>query len=61
MVAMCNVQVDWVLMRAMSLGLIRGSIDEVDQTVNVTWIQPRVLDKGSIQLLCSQLDDWTQR
>lgn len=26
-------------MRAMSLGLVKGSIDEVDQTVEVTYVQ----------------------
>jgi hypothetical protein len=32
-------QVEWLLMRAMSLGLIRGSIDEVDQVVHVSYIK----------------------
>lgn len=54
-------QVDWVLIRAMSIGLIRGSIDEVSQTVNVSWVQPRVLDKEQLYLLRDQLSDWTDR
>ncbi len=32
-------QVEWLLMRAMSVGLIRGSIDEVDQVVHVSYIK----------------------
>lgn len=32
-------QVEWVLMRAMSLGLIRGSMDEVDQIVHISYIK----------------------
>ena len=31
-------------MRALSLGLIRGFIDEVDRVVTITWLQPRVLN-----------------
>jgi 26S proteasome regulatory subunit N9 len=54
-------QVEWVLMRAMSLKLIRGTIDEVDGQVNITWVQPRVLDKRQLALLGSQLDGWTER
>lgn len=48
-------------MRGMSLGLINGSIDEVDQTVNITWVQPRVLDKIQISLLHEQLQGWTEK
>ena len=54
-------QVEWVLMKAMSLGLIKGSIDEVEQTVNITWVQPRVLDKQQLSLVRDQIDDWTKR
>lgn len=48
-------------MRAMSLGLIKGTIDEVDQVVNVTWVQPKVLDKSQIGLLVAQIDSWTEK
>ena len=54
-------QVEWVLMRAFSLGLIKGSIDQIDQSVSITWVQPRVLDKDQLSLLCSQLDTWASR
>ena len=40
-------QVEWVLMRAMSLGLVKGSIDEVDQVVHVTYIKVRSTTRGS--------------
>jgi len=36
-------EVEMLVMKAMSLELVRGSIDEVDQTVNITWIMPRYL------------------
>lgn len=52
-------QVEWILIRAMSLGLIRGVIDEVDQSVNVTYIQPRVLDKAQLTSLKTRLVEWS--
>lgn len=36
--------VEKLIMRAMSLELIKGSIDQIDGIVSVTWIIPRVLD-----------------
>lgn len=32
-------QVEWLVMRALSCGLIKGSIDQVDGIVRVTWVQ----------------------
>ena len=52
-------QVEWVLIRAMSIGLIRGVIDEVDQTVSVTYIRPRVLDKTQLLSLKNRLVEWS--
>ena len=48
-------------MRAMSLGLLKGCIDEVEGSVSVTWVQPRVLDKQQIALLGEQLKVWTEK
>ena len=31
-------EIEWLLMRAMSLKLIKGSIDQVDQMVSITWV-----------------------
>ena len=35
-------------MRALSLGLVKGVIDEVDQKVHMTWVQPRVLNTEQV-------------
>lgn len=50
-----------MLMRAMSVGLLRGTIDEVEGTVSVTWVQPRVLNVAQIQQLNDQLGVWVEK
>ena len=40
-------------MKALSVGLVKGSIDEVDKRVHMTWVQPRVLD---LQQVMASLD-----
>lgn len=37
-------EVEHLVMKALSLGLVKGSIDQLSQEVNMTWVQPRVLD-----------------
>jgi 26S proteasome regulatory subunit N9 len=51
-------QVELLLMRALSLGLIRGLIDEVDRTIRVDWVQPRVLQTSQISSMAEQLKTW---
>ena len=51
-------QVEWVVMRALSLHLMEGSMDQVDQTVSVTWVLPRVLDNAQLQALASRFGEW---
>lgn len=48
-------------MRAMSLGLIKGRMDQVVDKIDVTWVQPRVLDKEQLKLLKSQMESWTEK
>eukprot|EP01031_Cornospumella_fuschlensis_P032049 gene32049-38753_t len=54
-------QVERLVMRAMSVGLVRGSIDQVAATVQISWIQPRVLDKQQLGEVRQQLADWVER
>ena len=54
-------EIELLLMRALSLGLIRGVIDQVDQTVRIEWVQPRVLPKAQISLMADRLKEWSGR
>ena len=52
-------QVELLVMRALSLKLIKGLLDEVDGTLRVTWVQPRVLQSSQISLMKERLQTWT--
>jgi len=52
-------QVELLIMRALSLKLIRGLLDQVDGTLRVTWVQPRVLQTAQIALMKERLQTWT--
>jgi 26S proteasome regulatory subunit N9 len=54
-------EVEFLVMKAVSLGLVKGSIDQVGQKVIVKWVQPRVLEHESISRLCAQLETWQQQ
>lgn len=51
-------EVELLVMKALSLNLVKGTIDEVDQKVHLTWVQPRVLDKAQIATLRTKLNSW---
>jgi 26S proteasome regulatory subunit N9 len=51
--------VEHLIMKALSLGLVDGKMDEVDKTVTFTRVKPRVLDTQRIASLKSRIDAWT--
>ncbi|ODQ81231.1 hypothetical protein BABINDRAFT_160612 [Babjeviella inositovora NRRL Y-12698] len=51
-------EVEHLVMKALSLGLIRGHINEVDGVVAVRWVQPRVMNKDQIQGMHAKLVAW---
>lgn len=52
-------EVELLVMKALSLGLVKGTIDEVDQQVNMTWVQPRVLDYTQVHSLRDRVAEWS--
>ncbi|CBJ31774.1 26S proteasome subunit like protein [Ectocarpus siliculosus] len=54
-------QVEWLVMRAMSLKLVKGVMDEVERLVHVSWVQPRVLEHSQLARLADRLGEWRGR
>ncbi|XP_065016086.1 26S proteasome non-ATPase regulatory subunit 13 homolog B-like [Musa acuminata AAA Group] len=50
--------VEYLLMKSLSVHLIEGIIDQVEGTVHVSWVQPRVLGIPQISSLRDRLDTW---
>ncbi|RKP34962.1 hypothetical protein BJ085DRAFT_41317 [Dimargaris cristalligena] len=54
-------EVEHLVMKALSLGLIKGHIDQVDQVINIQWVQPRYLDRNQIREMANQLAQWEDK
>ncbi|KAI3987418.1 hypothetical protein MKX01_042422 [Papaver californicum] len=53
--------VELLLMKSLSVHLIEGIIDQVEATVHVSWVQPRVLGITQIKSLRNRLDNWVDK
>lgn len=51
-------EVEFLVMKALSKDLIRGDINQVEQVVYVTWVQPRVLDNPQIMQMATRISAW---
>ena len=54
-------EVEHLVMKALSLKLISGSLDQVDQNVIITWVQLRVLSREQIGSLAKRLEGWVDK
>jgi 26S proteasome regulatory subunit N9 len=50
--------IEYLIMRALSLGLLKGSIDQVGEIARINWVQPKVLSRAQIGNMRSQLLEW---
>ncbi|ANB12217.1 proteasome regulatory particle lid subunit RPN9 [Sugiyamaella lignohabitans] len=51
-------EVEHLIMKALSLGLLKGFIDQVAETVIITWVQPRVMNLAQIESMRQRLVKW---
>ncbi|EFW99823.1 proteasome regulatory particle subunit [Grosmannia clavigera kw1407] len=51
-------EIEHLVMKALSLGLLRGTIDQVDEVAHINWVQPKVLDMKQIANLQQRLAEW---
>ncbi|GAA5900747.1 hypothetical protein JCM8208_004601 [Rhodotorula glutinis] len=54
-------EVEHLVMKALALKLIRGTLDQVSSSATISWVQPRVLDRPQIDALRARLDEWTDK
>ena len=51
-------EIEHLIMKALSLGLLRGSIDQVAEVARISWVQPKVLDRTGIEGMRGRLREW---
>lgn len=51
-------EVEFLIIKALALGLVKGHIDQVEENFNVSWVQPRVLSKQQLRGMGNRLDAW---
>ncbi|KAI4151435.1 MAG: hypothetical protein L6R39_002033 [Caloplaca ligustica] len=51
-------EIEILIMKALSLGLLKGTIDQVAEVARINWVQPKVLDMKQIDNMRLRLKDW---
>ncbi|KAK5942370.1 26S proteasome regulatory subunit [Knufia obscura] len=51
-------EIEHLLMKALSLGLLRGQIDQVDEVARINWVQPKVLERSQIEGMRQRIKEW---
>ncbi|KAJ9647035.1 26S proteasome regulatory subunit [Coniosporium tulheliwenetii] len=51
-------EIEHLIMKALSLGLLRGTIDQVAEVARINWVQPKVLDHKQIESMRGRLKEW---
>jgi len=53
-------QIELLTMKALSQGLVKGKIDQVSGVIQMTWVQPRVLNKQQVKVMMNKIESWSQ-
>ncbi|EXJ60105.1 26S proteasome regulatory subunit N9 [Cladophialophora yegresii CBS 114405] len=51
-------EIEHLIMKALSLGLVRGKIDQVAEVARINWVQPKVLERSQIEGMLDRLKEW---
>lgn len=51
-------QVEFMIMKASALKLVRVEIDQLNQAVAVTWMAPKVLSSERIDVMLNKFQEW---
>jgi len=51
-------KVEVIVMKALSKGLVKGTINQIDSVVQFSWVQPRVLDMEQLGKMRDRLGEW---
>ncbi|EXJ94656.1 26S proteasome regulatory subunit N9 [Capronia coronata CBS 617.96] len=51
-------EIEHLIMKALSLGLLRGKIDQVAGIAKINWVQPKVLERSQIEGMRTRLKEW---
>ena len=51
-------EIEILIMKALSLGLLKGSIDQVGEVARINWVQPKVLDLEQAGGMRERLREW---
>ena len=51
-------EIEHLIMKALSLGLLRGKIDQVAEVARINWVQPKVLERSQIEGMRTRLKEW---
>lgn len=52
--------VEFMVMKSMALKLVRGSIDQINQDVTITWVAPKVLEADRISTMLKKFEEWEE-
>ena len=50
--------IEHLIMKALSLGLLKGTMDQVAEIARINWVQPKVLGMSQISNMRTRLEDW---
>ena len=50
--------VEFMIMKAMALELVKGSIDQLKQQVTISWVAPKVLEVARVGTMLHKFEEW---